>query len=98
MATSKLVRVLDEGTDMVFMITKFDLEDKELLARTGWELTSNLAIITTIGPQVASSMSTFKYPEYDIPERTSIMRFNKTTKGVALVAREKDIPDLVDLR
>ena len=98
MAISKLVRVLDKGTDMVFMVTKFGPEDKELLARTGWQLSSNLAMITTIGPQVASSMSTFGYPEYDIPERTALMKFNKTTRGIARMAREKDIPDLVDLR
>lgn len=101
MVKSKLVRVLDEGTDMVFIVAKFEEEDRVLLFKAGWELNDNLCMIATVGNRFKGSMSTFGHPSYDIPERTGELDMNSTTIGVATVTRDMkfgDIPNTIDLR
>ena len=101
MVESKLVRVLDEGTDMVFMVVKFEEEDRALLFKAGWELNDNLCAIVALGNEFRGAMSTFQHPPYDITERTGELGYNSTTTGVAMVVRDHDfesIPNTIDLR
>lgn len=100
MTKSKLIRVLDEGTDMVFMVSKFEASDIELLGLKGWKLSPELTMITNIGPAVACSLSTFKFPHHDIRERSEKLRYSHTTHGLAKVVKDldfDDIPDTIDV-
>ena len=109
MVESKFVRVLDEGTDMVFIITKFEPSDAEFLALKGWEYSPELTMITNIGNQasssitkgrISSSISEFRYPPYDIEERSGKLGSNHTTHGLATVVREMnfdEIPNKINL-
>ena len=101
MVNAKLVRVRDEATDMVFMVAKFEEEDRELLRRTGWELNDHLCIVADIGNRFKGAMSTFGHPSYDIGERTGELNVNSITIGVSTIVRNMnyiDIPDVIDLR
>lgn len=101
MVKAKLVRVKDEATDMVFMVAKFEEKDRELLRRTGWNLSDNLCMIADVGNRFKGSMCTFGHPSYDIKERTGELDVNSTSIGIATVVRNMeyiDIPDVVDLR
>jgi len=100
MVESKLVIVLDEGTNMLFLVTKFEESDTEMLASKGWEFSPELTIITSIGPEARSSMSVFDYPRYDIERRTGKLSYNHTTHGLAEVVKDMDfesIPDVIDV-
>lgn len=101
MVDAKLVRVRDRGTDMVFMVAKFEEKDRELLEKTGWSISDKLSIIATLGDKLAGSISTFNHPTYDIVERSDTLSYNGTTEGVAVFVRDtkfEDIPDVIDLR
>ena len=101
MVESKLVKVKDEGTEMVFLVTKFDLGDCAFLDRAGWEITDGLCVVTALGNEARSVIGTFKYPHYDIPERTGKLGFNHTTAGVVEAISEmifEDIPMMIDAR
>jgi len=92
--------VKDDGTDMVFMITKFELSDVELLALRGWKLSPELTMITNIGPKASSSISTFRHPQYDIEERSEKLGYSHTTKNLTKVVKDMhfgDIPDEINL-
>ncbi len=98
---SKLVRILDEGTDTVFAVSKFEESDRELLEKTGWGLSPELTMIIRIGPDVASSMATFHVPQYDIEERSAKLGYNHTTHGLVAMVKEIDfdkIPEVLDVR
>lgn len=100
MVKSKFVRVLDEGTDMVFIITKFEPSDTEFLALKGWKYTPDLTIMTSIGNKVASSISKFNHPPYDIEERSENLGYSHTTHALAKVVRGMnfdEIPDMIDV-
>ena len=109
MVKSKFVRVLDDGTDMVFIITKFEPSDADFLASKGWQYSPELTMITSIGNQasssitkgsVKSSISKFAYPPYDIEERSGKLGSNHTTHGLATVVRDMtfdEIPDKIDV-
>lgn len=109
MVKSKFVNVLDKGTDMLFIITKFEPSDAESLASRGWQYSPELTMITNIGNQarssfvkgrVSSSISKFSYPPCDVEDRSGKLGSNHTTHGLAVVVREMDfdeIPDVIDV-
>lgn len=110
MALSKIVTVLDEGTKMVFMITKFEASDAEILKSRGWKLSDELTMITEVGIKVCSamlnegiaksSMSVFNFPKYDVGERSGKLHYSHTTHGLAKVVRDMnfdEIPDVIDV-
>ena len=100
MVKSKFVRVLDDGTDMVFIITKFEPSDAQFLDLKGWKYTPELTMITNIGNKASSSISKFSYPPYDIEERSGKLGSSHTTHGLATVVREMnfdEIPDKINL-
>lgn len=99
MTKSKLVRVLDDMTDMIFLVTKFDEGDKELLSQTGWDLDPKLTLLTVMGPKVHASMSTFSHPAYDLQDRGNIKPNGTTTKFSKLAASLtiEELPEKVDL-
>ncbi|MCK4518354.1 hypothetical protein KAT92_06260 [Candidatus Babeliales bacterium] len=101
MVKSKIIEVRDEGTHMVFLVTKFEPDDEQILALTGWELTDRLCVVTALGDEARSTMGTFRHPRYDVIERTSKLGFNHTTAGVVTAIAStpfEDIPDVVDAR
>lgn len=100
MPESKLVIVLDEGTNMLFMVTKFKKSDVKLLRTKGWEFSPDLTLITDVGLKARSAMSVFNHPKYDVPERTGILDYNHTTHGLAEVVKGmnfESIPDVIDV-
>lgn len=100
MPESKLVVVLDEGTNMLFMVTKFKKSDIKLLRTKGWEFSPALTIITDVGLKARSAISVFDRPRYDVPERTGILDYNHTSHGLAEVVKAMDfesIPDVIDV-
>lgn len=100
MVKSKLVRVLDKGTEMVFMVTKFEPSDIELLNLKGWEYSPDLTVITDIGISARSSISAFKLPQFDIEDRSDKLRYNHTTHGLASKVKSMyfdEIPDEINL-
>lgn len=101
MVKSKLIEVRDDGTHMVFLVTKFEHDDEYLVNRTGWELTNKLCVVTALGNEARSTMGTFGYPQYDVEEHTGKLGFNHTTAGVVMAIANmsfEDIPDVVDAR
>lgn len=101
MVKSKIIEVRDEGTRMVFLVTKFEAKDKELIESAGWELTDKLCVVTALGNEARSAMGTFGYPQYDIPEYGGRLTYNHTTAGVVTAIANmsfEDIPDVVDAR
>ena len=101
MVKSKLIRVKDEGTDMVFLVTKFEHDDEYMLDCTGWGLSDELCVVTALGNEARSVIGTFKVPLYDIPERTGHLNYNHTTAGVVTAIAGmlfEDIPDVLDAR
>ncbi len=101
MVHSKLVTVRDEGTHMVFLVTKFEHKDEELINRAGWDITPKLCVVTALGDEAQSVIGTFKVPSYDIPNRTGHLSFSHTTAGVVEAISStpfEDIPDVVDAR
>ena len=101
MVESKLIKVKDDGTEMVFLVTKFDIGDSGFIEHAGWDVSDRLCIVTALGNQARSAMGTFKFPQYDIPERTGKLGFNHTTAGVVeAIAGMKfeDIPMMIDAR
>jgi|LGVF01.2.fsa_nt_gb hypothetical protein len=101
MVLSKLIEVRDDGTHMVFLVTKFEPEDRQLIQRSGWELTGRLCVVTILGNKAESSMGTFGHPQYDISEYGGKMVFDHTTAGVVTAIANtpfEDIPDVVDAR
>lgn len=111
MPQSKIVTVLDRGTKMVFIITKFESSDSEILMSRGWKLSKELTMITEIGTKVSStilnegivksSMSVFDYPRYDIEMRTDKLSYTHTTHALAKMVRDMsfdEIPDVIDVR
>ena len=101
MVESKLVKVKDEGTEMVFLVTKFEMEDIVYAGLAGWNLSDRLCVVTALGDKARSVIGTFKFPQYDIHERTGKLGFNHTTAGVVeAIAGMKfeDIPATIDAR
>ena len=101
MVKSKLVKVKDEGTEMVFLVTKFEMEDIVYAGMAGWNLSDRLCVVTALGNEARSVIGTFKFPQYDIPERTGKLGFNHTTAGVveAITGMKfEDIPATIDER
>lgn len=101
MVESKLIKVKDEGTEMVFLVTKFDVGDTGYIEKCGWEITDRLCVVTALGNEARSVIGTFKYPQYDIPERTGKLHFNHTTAGIVEAITEMnfdDIPAMIDVR
>jgi len=101
MVKSKLVNIIDEGTSFVICVTKFDPEDQELMNRTGWEISERLVLITEIDNTARSAISTFKFPHYDIQERSNIMGINGTTTKMCEQLSKiefDDIPSVYDVR
>lgn len=100
MPKSTLVRVKDEGTDMVFLVVKFVRDDAEILNSKGWSYSPELCVIAAIGPEIRASMSIFDYPLYDIEERSGTLGANHTTVSLAEVLRDipfDEISDLIDV-
>lgn len=110
MTLSTLVTVLDKGTKMLFMITKFEASDDEILKSRGWLLSEELTIITEIGNKASStilsegvaksSMSKFDFPVYDIKERSDKLGYSHTTDALARVVKNMnfdEIPDVIDV-
>ena len=101
MVESKLIKVKDDGTEMVFLVTKFDIGDSGYLNNSGWDVTDRLCVVTALWNQARSVIGTFKFHQYDIPERTGKLDFNHTTAGVVeAIAGMKfeDIPATIDAR
>lgn len=101
MVKSKLIKVRDEGTEMVFLVTKFEYSDFELIHQTGWDLTNELCVVTALGNEARSVIGTFKVPSYDIPERTGRLNYNHTTAGIVTAIAGmlfENIPDVIDAR
>ena len=111
MVLTKLITVLDKGTKMVFMITKFEASDAEILMSRGWKLSEELTMITEVGTKVCSAMlnegtaksslSVFNYPQYDIGERSGKLHYSHTTHALAKVVRDMsfdEIPDVIDVK
>ena len=101
MVKSKLIKVKDEGTEMVFLVSKFELGDIAYMGHIGWNLSNRLCVVTALGNEARSTMGTFKFPRYDIPERTGKLNFNHTTAGVveAITGMKfEDIPVMIDAR
>ena len=101
MVKSKLIEVRDEGTHMVFLITKFEPEDEHLVNRAGWKLTDKLCVVTALDNEARSTMGTFGYPQYDIPEYGGKLNFNHTTAGVVTAIANtpfEEIPNVIDAR
>jgi len=100
MPKSKLVRVLDDMTDMIILVTKFDEGDKELLLQTGWTLEPKLTLLTVMGPEVKAAISTFGHPSYDLKARGNIkpsgttMKFSKFAASLTI----EEMPEKVDLQ
>lgn len=101
MVESKLIEVRDEGTHMVFLVTKFDGEDVSTIGRAGWEVNDRLCVVTALGNKARSVIGEFHHPQYDIQERTGTLHCNHTTAGVVTAIAKMsfdDIPDVVDAR
>jgi len=101
MVLSKILEVRDEGTYMVFLITKFEPEDEHLVNRAGWELTNKLCVVTALGNEARSAMGTFGYPQYDINEYGGKLTFDHTTAGVVTAIANTpfdEIPNVIDAR
>lgn len=101
MVESKLVKVKDEGTEMVFLVSKFDMGDTGYIEACGWEVTNRLCVVTALGNEAKSVIGTFRYPQYDIPGRTGKLDFNHTTAGVVEAIscmNFDDIPATIDAR
>ena len=101
MVKSKLIEVRDDGTHMVFLVTKFEPGDEQFVNRAGWKVTDRLCIVTALGNEARSTMSEFHCPQYDVQERTGELHFNHTTAGVVEAISSmvfEDIPDVVDAR
>ena len=100
MPESKLVIVLDEGTNMLFLVTKFKKSDVKLLRSKGWEFSPKLTMITDIGLKARSAISVFDNPKYDVPNITGTLDYNHTSHGLAEVVKDIDfesIPDVIDV-
>lgn len=110
MVQSKLVIVLDDGTKMVFMITKFEASDTEILKSRGWKVSDELTMITEVGIKVCSAMlnegiakssiSVFNFPKYDVEERSGKLHYSHTTHALAKVVRNMkfdEIPDVINV-
>jgi len=110
MPQSKFATVLDKGTKMLFMITKFEASDADILMSRGWKLSEELTMITEVGTKVCSamlnegiaksSMSVFNFPKYDVEERTGKLHYTHTTHALAKVVRSMkfdEIPDVINV-
>ena len=100
MPKSTLVRVLDEGTNMLFLVVKFEQDDAELLSAKGWAYSPELSIIAAIGPTIQASMSIFEHPVYDIKERSKVLDVNHTTVSLAEIIKDTpfdEISEIIDV-
>lgn len=100
---AKLFRVLDEGTEMVFLAIKFDdYQEKEikLLENRGWRVTDRLTVLVEVGTFAGAAISTFKYPPYDLDRRSAKIDQTRTARSVAEIVRDlpvDEIPDTLDV-
>ena len=99
---TKLIKVLDEATELVVLIGKFGKEDEKLMNGIGWHELRTLTLITILdgGGYSRCCISNFRQPPYDLEERGNI-GVNGTTVKLVEYVRDKtleEIPDEVDLK
>jgi hypothetical protein len=97
---TKCVRVLDEGTDMRFLVMEPDNpEDYDALEWGGWNVeTTRIVVCPVSRPGVI--MGKFSHPPYDIDEHGSGIINNHTSQKFLEAIRGVlfyDIPDKIDV-
>ena len=103
----KMVRVLDDSTDVYYLIGKPELADKPGLDWTGWEMkwkqwdkiTSPTLIVKPRSNTTTCAMSHFDVPQIDLVERGNI-EVDHTSVALTLVVRDlcfEEIPDTIDV-
>jgi hypothetical protein len=97
----KTVKVLDDATEMWFLVGKPDQGDQEMLESVGWEPDVTLLVHIRSGGGVEACMSSFKgYIKYDL-EEYGPMEASGTTVKLAKIIRDmlfEDIPVALDVR
>lgn len=97
----KTVKVLDDATEMWFLVGKPDSEDQEMLESIGWELDVTLLVHLKGGGGVEGCMSPFDgLIEYDLQEYGPL-EVSGTTVKLAKITRDmlfEDIPTVLDVR
>jgi len=107
---AKFVRVLDEATDVFYIVGKFETDDYPGLHWVGWgtkvspssikDFSSPTLIVKCRANGDQCAISHFDCPEVDLPDRGeiqldhTIVRFAKAVRNIDF----KDIPDKIDLR
>ena len=97
---TKCVRVLDEGTDMRFIVMEPDTdEEHEVMSLNGWNIdTTKIIIYPASKPGIV--MGRFNCPSYDIDEYGTGIRNNHTTQCFLETIRGKhieEIPETIDI-
>ena len=97
----KTVKVLDDATEMWFLVGKPDLLDQGMLESVGWEPSVTLLVHIRSGGGAEACMSTFKgHIEYDLQEYGPL-EVSGTTVKLAKITRDmlfEDIPMVLDVR
>ena len=97
----KTVKVLDDATEMWFLVGKPDLLDQEMLESVGWESDVTLLVHLRCGGGVEACMSTFNgFIEYDLQEYGPL-KVSGTTIKLAEITHNmlfEDIPTVMDVR
>lgn len=98
----KTVKVLDDATEVWYLIGRPEASDREMLERTGWDdQPVNLLVKILGGGGCESCISTFKgYIPYDIEEYGTIS-LDSTAIKLATIVRDlpfEEIPTVLDVR
>ena len=99
---TKVIKVLDEMTEVFYLVGKPEPSDREMLERTGWgDQAVTLLVKILGGGGCEACLSTFKgYVPYDL-ENNGTITVDGTSIRLATIVRDisyKDIPETLDVR
>ena len=83
------------GTEMFFLIGKFEESDREILSKAGWELSRELTLVVDLYSSRAG-LSEWSYPPYDLTNRSNL-GVNHTTLNLVNIVKRMDIDDIPDI-
>lgn len=99
---TKIIKVLDDATEMWFMIGKPEASDSKMLEETGWgSQPVTLLVNFRRAGGVEGCMSTFEgYIPYDLKVRGPLSVSGTTTKLARIIRYLplEEIPDVLDVR
>ena len=96
----KAIHVLDDGTDVWYLVGKPDESDDEWMRATGWGGNITLIVHQVGGGFTQAAISHFSVPEIDLRERGNV-DINHTSVGLVEAVKDlgfDDLSELVDLR